>query len=254
MKSLHSAFRIPHSALALLLAVMLYSSCTEVADPMNPNGLGQPVEELREQARQEAMAAWEKFKAENNLEYRDGGSSSGGGSTTRDPIPCECTYVIEEVSYQLPDGQTEVGMEFFTPSILCDPSNPFSCSLFSSLYFSDTPCGGFINPACEDFWDDLPPLGHNLFNCPAPGGSTFLTSFAGYWYNPISCNGGELESWEIKFKIYCQQSEPDPNCLYGLGYGFVSELITLSSSVEDPFTDDVIIQLQDCGCSPVVID
>jgi hypothetical protein len=221
---------------------------------MNPNGIGQPVEELREQARQEAMAAWEKFKVENNLEYRDGDSLAGRSTSSRDTIPCECTYVIEEVTYQLPDGPTEIGIEFYTPGLLCDPSNALSCSWFSSLYYSDAICGVFNNPNCEDYWDDLPPVGHNPFNCLIPAGSTFNATIASYWYDPVSCFGGELVNWTIKFKIYCQQTEQDPNCLYGQGYGFVSDLITLSSTNSNGTYDGVIIQLQDCGCKPVVID
>jgi hypothetical protein len=226
---------------------MLYSSCTDVAEPMNPNGLGQPVEELREQARQEALAAWEKFKADNNLEYREGGSSSGGGSTTRDPIPCECTYVIEEVNYQFPDGQTDLTMDFFSV-VNCSPST-LGCYLFDANYFSDANCT--VSAQCGPTWSTLPPTGHQPFNCLVPPFQTFpIWNFASY--TTPSCGGGTLVSWSIKFKIYCQQTEQDPNCLIGQGYGFVSELITLSS--QGGTNDNVVIQLQDCGCKPVLIE
>jgi hypothetical protein len=61
------------------------------------------------------MAAWEKFKVENNLERREGDSLAGRSTSSRDTIPCYCSYVIEEINYQLPDGQTEVEFAFFTP-------------------------------------------------------------------------------------------------------------------------------------------
>ena len=215
-----------------------------------PVAVGQKAEQFMQKAREDVQAQWDAFKA--NLERKLANSAAtqdrDGGKET---APCNCAYRIDDVQIQTPPEHPDFGIEFFS-SVECVPGNPW-CYYYSSFYFSGPICGTINNPNCFDDWTGgaLPPPGDRPFNCQVPAYSAFPVYAGSLWFEE-GCNFGDGVTWSITFRVVCQESEPNPNCGLGGGYGFVSDPITLSGSGYN-FDMQKYIQLQECGCKPFEI-
>jgi hypothetical protein len=205
-------------------------------------------ETFKEKIKREAMAHWNAYQQQH---------SNNHGTLTENPTttaPCRCSFLIEDIQVTTPAEHPEFGISFLS-SAECDPLDP-DCLYYSGEYYSSGEfCGIINNPACFDNWtgQPLPPSGLRDFHCEVPAYSAFPVYSSFIWIDEGCLDAGNLLDWSITFKVICQESEPNPTCGSGLGYGFVSDPITFSfpGTNNSGYYQNGTIRLIECGCLPV---
>jgi hypothetical protein len=247
---------------AWLLMIIFAMSISSCSDELSPAIFDVDGPTLYAKIKTQAEQSWASFKQEhaNLLIEKDGhwllhneftASAEGTGDV------CHCGVEIISVNLALPSGFPYGDFEFFSPAD-CSPTDPSSCTYFSSRYSTFEECASSPTPHCVEIL--TPPFSGSVFslNCTLPAFAVFPVVFGGFAFiEDCGVFGVAPFEWaEIKFKVHCVgKYYSDEGCtrFSGAATIYSSDEITLRlPSLLDNYetAPPLTLALSGCGCQP----